>query len=375
MGADWRCRRPGRAVGAAGRPRSGRTRRTGVGPLGPGGPWRASSVAVSSDWPADPFLVARLEPPGPPASSPRAPTPNDPPSTARSADGGRTWQAMSRVPSGTLDVIRTGQYRRVLLTFGADFVEQQRTDPGDRPLDRRRRHLVDRRQSAAGARRVHRTDRRPLTGDTRRRPANGPGGRQALRLAGCRPHLARFDPAAGQRIVGAVFSPEFARDRTIYLAAATTPHYLRPKPAEDPIYTAAADSAGVLVSRDGGASWSSLADGLQADGQPYRHVEELAISPTFARDGTLFVFAWGVWPRHTTADYDYVSPLMGLFRSRDRGDVLGAGLGPGPAGERRARERRGEPTGRGRGLAELRRRWRRDAQHEHERRLGRRDEL
>jgi hypothetical protein len=79
------------------------------------------------------------------------------------------------------------------------------------------------------------------------------------------------------------------------------------------------ESAGVLISTDGGASWAVASSGLAVGGVPYRHVQRLVVSPTYATDGTLFAFAWG--PRQP-------GPFMGgvardwraaLFRSRDRG--------------------------------------------------------
>ncbi len=105
---------------------------------------------------------------------------------------------------------------------------------------------------------------------------------------------------ASERLLGAVLmSPDFAADRTLFVSAR---------------------HEGVLVSRDGGERWSSANEGLDfldawhamAD-EPGRHHEverskafqiELASSPEFARDGTLFA-----------------ATSLGLYRSTDRGET------------------------------------------------------
>jgi hypothetical protein len=74
-------------------------------------------------------------------------------------------------------------------------------------------------------------------------------------------------------------------------------------------------SAGLLASSDGGESWSHLSAGLQVDGLPYRLVAEITLSPDFARDGTLFVQAWGPF----VLDSSPKGWRSALFRSRDRG--------------------------------------------------------
>jgi hypothetical protein len=77
----------------------------------------------------------------------------------------------------------------------------------------------------------------------------------------------------------------------------------------------------VLASTDGGESWTSVSAGLAFDGVPYRHVQRLAVSPTYRDDGTLFAYAWG--PRELTpgvlAGGAGLTVTSRLFRSRDRG--------------------------------------------------------
>src|SRR5581483_2836760 len=127
------------------------------------------------------------------------------------------------------------------------------------------------------------------------------------------------DPASGQHVQQVVFSPDFARDHTLFLAAVTGgfPDFLQDHP-DDQAPDDHEQSLGVLVSRDGGQSWTPASDGLAVGGIPYRHVRRLALSPTYAQDGTLFAVAWG--PRDP-------GPLMGgqarywsgaIFRSQDR---------------------------------------------------------
>jgi photosystem II stability/assembly factor-like uncharacterized protein len=119
-------------------------------------------------------------------------------------------------------------------------------------------------------------------------------------------------PAPGQRSVQAVFSPAFARDRTLFLAAADFQAFpfLGRQPARPD--TAHEQSRGVLVSTDGGDSWRAASAGLEVDGTPFRLVRYLALSPTYAEDG--IAFALGHGPLPGTTDWGGA-----LFRSRDRG--------------------------------------------------------
>jgi hypothetical protein len=127
-----------------------------------------------------------------------------------------------------------------------------------------------------------------------------------------------LDPVPGQRVQQVVFSPDFARDRTIY--AAVTPDSFRSVGSKvDPnesTYHAA--SAGVMMSTDGGDTWSGVSAGLKLDDGPYRAVQALGISPTFAQDNTLFAYSSGPWVVPDLPGYPS-GPVYQLFRSQDRG--------------------------------------------------------
>lgn len=129
------------------------------------------------------------------------------------------------------------------------------------------------------------------------------------------------DPAEGQLAQQVAFSPDFGRDRTLFLLATTISFplsYVLPPESFDPHHV---ESLGILRSVDGGASWQQVVEGLEIDGQPYRQVQTLAISPTFAQDGTVFVYAQGPW---ITVDRPYMHGVhvkqAAVFRSQDRGD-------------------------------------------------------
>ena len=122
-----------------------------------------------------------------------------------------------------------------------------------------------------------------------------------------------------QRAQQLVFSPGVASDQTLFVAVAT-----RDSPPSDLVadqtLTDHSDSAGVLMSADGGDTWTMAAAGLEIDGTPYRNVHGLAISPNYGEDGTLLAYAWGpITPfaqPTALARYDWTSRL---FSSRDGG--------------------------------------------------------
>lgn len=125
--------------------------------------------------------------------------------------------------------------------------------------------------------------------------------------------------AEAQSVRQVRFSPDFARDRTLFLAVTSGgfPSLLTDTPADSPTDDHVR-SLGVVASVDGGATWTVTSEGLAAEGTPYRHVQQLAVSPTFASDGTLFAFAWG--PREPGDFMGGTARLLhaALFRSRDR---------------------------------------------------------
>jgi photosystem II stability/assembly factor-like uncharacterized protein len=123
-----------------------------------------------------------------------------------------------------------------------------------------------------------------------------------------------LDPGQGQVISTVRLSPAFASDHTIFVGAVSA----RPDGRSHiPPPTDYNDSLGVLVSQDAGASWTSVADGLQIDGSPYHQVVELGVSANFAQDQTLLASALGPWqpPRGSIG----ALPTLALFRSSDGG--------------------------------------------------------
>lgn len=126
-------------------------------------------------------------------------------------------------------------------------------------------------------------------------------------------------PLPGQRVQQVVISPDFASDRTVFLAVT-----VRDRPSlRGAAGERAADheeSAGVLASGDGGETWWIVSEGLRGDHDPYRNVYDLAVSPTYRADGTLFAFAAGpITPPDPAAGRARPSWTGRLFRSTDRG--------------------------------------------------------
>ena len=126
-----------------------------------------------------------------------------------------------------------------------------------------------------------------------------------------------LDPAAGQLVATVRLSPAFASDHTLFVGAVSarlTGYAANPKPTDN------ADSLGLLVSHDAGASWSSLADGLQIDGAPYRQIQAIAVSPDFSVDQTLYVSSLGPWPDPAARVCSGCgTPPVAAFRTHDAG--------------------------------------------------------
>lgn len=120
-------------------------------------------------------------------------------------------------------------------------------------------------------------------------------------------------PSPSQRVEQARFSPDFAHDRTV-LVASTSGGFAS---TGSELSTDHEQSLGVLISTDGGDSWAQSSAGLEVDSVPYRHVQHLAVSPTFVDDGTLFAFAWG--PSEPGSSVRGRLWTGALFRSQDRG--------------------------------------------------------
>lgn len=127
-------------------------------------------------------------------------------------------------------------------------------------------------------------------------------------------------PVAGRRVHQLAVSPAFGNDRTVFASVTAGRFEDRDDPADRPAFDAAlAGEADVMVSHDGGDTWAPSSSGLELDGQPHRHVQELVISPTYAQDGTLFAFTWGAAGPPPPEQSLGRGVRSVLFKSPDRG--------------------------------------------------------
>ena len=263
--------------------------------LGPPGPSASDPIAVVPDWPANRLILA-----------------NRRDHLIRTRDGGATWERLA-APAESLAGLELApghgpdRVAFALVERSPEWVLFQSADSG--ASWREVLHLRAAPELALS----------PAFVDDGLALATAGGDLWQTRDAGAT--WQQLQPAPGQRIAQAVFSPDFAADRTIVLTAVSGgfPGVLTDADAAEDA-TDHERSQGVLVSTDGGETWSPRAAGLELDGAPYRHVQRLAISPTFPQDGTLLVFAWGPRPRA-----DCVAGGRGrrwhgaLFGSADRG--------------------------------------------------------
>jgi len=127
-----------------------------------------------------------------------------------------------------------------------------------------------------------------------------------------------LNPGEGQVISSARLSPAFATDQTIFVGAISVRPAYRSDIGQP---TDNADSLGLLVSQDAGSTWSPISDGLQIDDVPYRQVLDIAVSPDFARDQTLFVSTLGPWVGRGELSVCLLCTGQSVagFRSRDGG--------------------------------------------------------
>lgn len=129
-----------------------------------------------------------------------------------------------------------------------------------------------------------------------------------------------LDPAPGQLVQSYQLSPDYGDDATVVAAVAGGGFFqtsLTPDafPSSDP-----ADSSGVLVSTDGGDTWTQLlSSGLAVDDQPYLAVQRIFLSPAYPKDGTMFAFAWGDPSQSRPFGTPVAAMKRALFRSVDGG--------------------------------------------------------
>lgn len=120
---------------------------------------------------------------------------------------------------------------------------------------------------------------------------------------------------------GVRFSPAFARDGTVFLAAGLAPSLGRG--SESGTTPDLPGDVGLWISTDAGESWGPTADGLEIDGETYMNIRALAVSPNYEEDGA--VFAVGMGPRNRPCG---IGPgrSAALFLSRDQGRRWALGL-------------------------------------------------
>lgn len=133
--------------------------------------------------------------------------------------------------------------------------------------------------------------------------------------------------ASGQLVLQATLSPGFAQDRTAFAVVATAPYYPYPAARDgrdlgpQAPSTHHVTSLGIIVSRDGGDSWQWSSEGLAVDQAPYRYVANLAVSPTYSQDQTIFALAWGPAERYQEEDQQRLAFATALFRSQNGGQA------------------------------------------------------
>ncbi len=272
--------------------------------LGSPGPARLQALAAAPGWPEDRLLLAAREPSGGRTGFVRSP------------DGGRTWQQLPPAAFALAGGWSPQDVLRLARAPGGAFVAFADTGAAlyrSPDAGASWREVVNARSQAglAGLVLSPAFAEDGLAYVTR--------GGAAWRSTDGGATWQAFDPEPGQLVQQVAFSPAFARDRTLFVAVISGPFRSRlPPPRFDQPPTDHADSRGVLVSRDGGASWEPAAEGLEVAGVPFRHVQALAISPTYADDGILLAFALGPWPPSPSWRLGgYGSVRAALFRSQD----------------------------------------------------------
>jgi hypothetical protein len=266
----------------------------GSGPIG--------AIAVAPGWPADGTLVVGR---GTTSGSPTMPS--DPPTLYRSTDRGATWQELPKPPFVVPNFYST-ELRH--FAFAATrsgkilYVLPSVRDEGTRTLYR---SLDDGRswETASNA----------PTHAVRFSPTFQSDGV----IAGIADGVPRLSTDRGQnwrelalpdvqQAHDIQFSPMFAQDRTLFVAATGAD----PRDPEG--------HAGVLTSHDSGETWVQTSVGLEVDAIPYQYVERLAVSPSYTRDRTLFAYSSAPRPpRSCLMQGPDVGRAGYVFRSADAG--------------------------------------------------------
>jgi photosystem II stability/assembly factor-like uncharacterized protein len=295
--------------------------------LGPLGPGYIESLAVDTGWPGEPFIMATWT-----ADDPGRP-PEHEPKLIRTRDGGQTWEPLPD-PSLTLSqrsltsairslkVVKAPAGRVILAMLRGRGPAPSPASPAA-PVLLRSTDDGDTWQAALEG---------GTLGGLWISPNSADDGLVIAQIDG-RPYQSQDAGATwapldsvpmqpGQRLGALAFSPSFAKDRTIYLAVVTG-DVASSGPSQRVVAGILPPdnsllSLGLLVSHDAGESWTVSNAGLEVDGAPYHWIEDLAISPTFERDGTLFATSYG--PYAVVSRQLAVAPRA-VFRSRDRGQT------------------------------------------------------
>lgn len=295
--------------------------------LGPAGAVQSVALlAVSPDWPTDPFVYI--------ASN----APSGGRTGMRSLDGGSTWEVLPTIPGGAAWVNVLPGPGRVMVAA--------RCGSAGAPCE-----LLRSSDAGASWQPVGSSLTRSIIPGDLAASADGAN----LFVADDRLHRSRdageswesLDPSPGRHVHRVAISPDFAQDQTIFASVSAGRFNDRTDFEHRATFNdALAGNGAVLVSRDGGDTWADASSGLQLDGIPHRFVQELVISPSFGQDSTLFAFAWGAETPSDGQPPEIALVRTALFRSRDRGATweyvwepsLDASLQP-DQGNQRARPR------------------------------------
>jgi photosystem II stability/assembly factor-like uncharacterized protein len=270
-----------------------------AGRIGPRTPYRIVSVAPSPTWQTDGLVLALRE------------VGTFDTDLTRTRDGGQTWQCLElpdkdagrqeiwsvQAPSGRIAFKRSGRSDKGRLSL--DFVLDRSTDDGDSWAEVWNDRAY--RMSLAFSPTFASDGLAFVMGDRRLMRSTDAG--------------LTWTPVAlaGEKGTEAVaFSPAFATDRTVVASVAAIG--MNNAPIVRPGTNEPDTEAGLLLSSDGGVSWSPMAL-PSTGGKTYPRVTQMVLSPTFAEDGTLFVEAMDSW-RLLTAD---PVATLAVFRSTDRG--------------------------------------------------------